>query len=82
MDNKLMNHPGTAYEIRVKNHLEKHWAAYFAGWSIENLENGEVVLQALHVDQAGLHGALNKIRDLNLILISVKPVMQEALRQS
>ena len=63
---------GSAYEIRVKDHLEKHWATYFAGWSIENLENGEVLLKAANIDQAGLHGVLNKIRDLNLTLLSVK----------
>lgn len=63
---------GQAYEIRVKNHLDKHWAAFFVDWSIENLENGEVLLTISAIDQAGLHGALNKIRDLNLTLLSVR----------
>lgn len=62
----------SSYEIRVKDHLEKHWAAYFTEWSIENLENGEVLLKNPNIDQAGLHGVLNKIRDLNLTLISVR----------
>jgi len=63
---------GFSYEIRLKDHLETHWASYFEGWSIENLENGELLLCNAHVDQAGLHGVLNKIRDLNLTLISVR----------
>ena len=65
---------GTAYsgyEIRVKDHLETYWLEWFEGWSITNLENGEVLLSKSRVDQSALHGALNKIRDLNLTLLSV-----------
>lgn len=72
MVNESHNNYSSAYEIRVKDHLEKHWSIYFVGWSIENLENGEVLLKAANIDQAGLHGALNKIRDLNLTLLSAK----------
>lgn len=72
MDNETHSNFISAYEIRVKDHLEEHWSTYFAGWSIENLENGEVLLKARNIDQAGLHGALNKIRDLNLTLLSVR----------
>lgn len=72
MINKSYKKNTSAYEIRVKDHLEKHWSTYFAGWSIENLENGEVLLTASNIDQSGLHGVLNKIRDLNLTLLSVK----------
>jgi hypothetical protein len=72
MVNETHNNFGSAYEIRVKDHLEKHWLAYFLDWSIENLENGEVLLKASNIDQAGLHGVLNKIRDLNLTLLSVQ----------
>ena len=59
------------YEIRVKDHLETYWYAWFEGWSITNLECGEVLLRRYNVDQSALHGALNKIRDLNLLLLSV-----------
>ena len=61
----------SGYEIRVKDHLETYWFAWFEGWSINNLENGEVLLSRPSVDQSALHGALNKIRDLNLTLLSV-----------
>jgi hypothetical protein len=59
------------YEIKFKGHLDTYWSAWFKDWSITNLENGEVLLKNSSVDQSGLHGALNKIRDLNLKLISV-----------
>ncbi len=74
MVNESRDNFDAAYEIRIKNHLEKHWSIYFVGWTIENLENGEALLTARNIDQAGLHGALNKIRDLNLTLLSVKQI--------
>jgi hypothetical protein len=62
------------YEIRIKNHLNTCWSEWFDGWELTNLENGEVLMRQTPVDQSGLHGALNKIRDLNLTLISVSPI--------
>jgi hypothetical protein len=62
------------YKIRVKNHLDPCWCEWFEGWTIMNLEDGEVLLTGVNVDQSALHGTLNKIRDLNLKLISVVEV--------
>jgi hypothetical protein len=61
-----------AYEIRFKDQLDPGWYSWFEGWMITNLEDGEVLLSCKEIDQSGLHGVLNKIRDLNLMLISVK----------
>lgn len=74
----ISDQSSSAYEIRIKDHLETHWFTYFEGWSIENLENGEVLLCNPAVDQAGLHGVLNRIRDLNLTLLSVKKMSMDA----
>ena len=65
-----------SYEIRVKNHLDPCWQDWFDGWTITNLEDGEVLLTSAAADQSALHGTLNKIRDLNLKLISVVEVDQ------
>jgi hypothetical protein len=65
------NTAGAGYEIKVKGHLDASGCAWFEGWLITNLENGEVLLKSASVDQSGLHGALDRIRDLNLTLISV-----------
>ena len=59
------------YEIRVRDHLDTYWFEWFEGWSVTNLENGDVLLKSQKVDQSKLHGTLNKIRDLNLTLLSV-----------
>lgn len=71
MADNIKEKSGSAYVIRVKNHLETRWVSYFEGWTINNLANGEVLLSNHSVDQAGLHGVLNRIRDLNLTLLSV-----------
>lgn len=69
--------PAVGYEIRVRDHLDPHWYAWFEGWTLVNLENGEVLLSKSGVDQSALHGALNKIRDLNLVLLSVSQIYEE-----
>jgi hypothetical protein len=65
------------YEIRVEGELGDMWANWFEGLSIRKEFNGEndrrvTVLFGPIPDQPALHGVLNKIRDLNLTLISIK----------
>lgn len=62
---------GGGYTIQVKDHLAACWFDWFEGWTITNLPNGVFVLNGSNIDPAALHGALNKIRDLNLTLLSV-----------
>lgn len=59
------------FEIRVEGHLADRWSDWFDGLIIHNDPNGEAILTGLLSDQAALFGVLNKIHDLNLILISV-----------
>ncbi|HLL39105.1 MAG TPA: hypothetical protein VK357_05480 [Rubrobacteraceae bacterium] len=66
-----------AYEIRVKGYLDGRWSEWFDGLEITNLENGEAMLSGQIVDQAALHGVLNKVRDLNLALVAVSSVGPE-----
>jgi hypothetical protein len=61
----------TIYYIRVKGHLDRRWSEWFDGLEITNLENGEATLSGDIVDQAALHGLLNKVRDLGLPLVAV-----------
>jgi hypothetical protein len=60
------------YEIWVKGHLDGRWSEWFDGLQITNLENGEAMLSGDIVDQAALHGLLNKVRDLGLPLVAVR----------
>jgi hypothetical protein len=59
------------YEIRLKGHLDARWAAWFDGLSLTHERAGTTVLRGTVVDQAALHGLLQKVRDLGLPLVSV-----------
>ena len=59
------------YEIRVKEHLDQRWSAWFDGMTITNEENGDAIISGPLVDQAALHSLLIKVYNLNLTLVSV-----------
>jgi hypothetical protein len=59
------------YEIKVKGHLNTSWSEWFAGMKLTHLEGDETLLSGALPDQAALHGVLERIRDLNLTLVSV-----------
>ncbi len=59
------------YEIRVGGHLASHWSAWFDGLAVATEMDGTTVIQGPVVDQAALHGLLQKLRDVGLPLISL-----------
>ena len=59
------------YEIKIKGHLDQSWSEWFTGLELKHLEGEETLLSGSLTDQAALHGLLERIRDLNLTLISV-----------
>jgi hypothetical protein len=59
------------YEIKIKGHLDQHWSDWFSGLKLAYLEEDETLLSGWLNDQAALHGLLERIRDLNLTLLSV-----------
>lgn len=59
------------YEIKIKGHLDQHWSEWFAGLKLAHLNEDETLLFGMLPDQAALHGLLERVRDLNLTLISV-----------
>ncbi len=63
---------GRYYEIHVKGHLSELWTDWFEGLTLEQLDEGEMVLSGTIVDQAALMGILNKINRLNLTLLCVQ----------
>lgn len=72
----------TMYEIRVGSHLDSGWSNWFAGMTCTNLPNGEAILMGPLPDQTALHGVLARIRDLNLVLLSLRCVAVGERRDS
>ncbi len=66
----LQHKPGN-YQIRVQGHLDPHWSAWFDGLSLSQQDDGTTVMEGPVVDQAALHGLLQKVRSLGLPLVSV-----------
>lgn len=65
---------GMFYEIKVKGYLDSHWSEWFDDLTMTYDECGHTLLSGPVTDQAALHGLLNKIRDMNLALISVNRI--------
>jgi hypothetical protein len=62
------------YEIRLQGHLEARWAAWFDGLTLTISSDGTTIIRGPVVDQAALHGLLQKVRDLGLPLVSLARV--------
>jgi hypothetical protein len=60
------------YQIRVRGELGAGWSDWFAGLRVA-AEQGDTLLVG-PMDQAALHAALRRVRDLGLPLISVFPL--------
>ena len=69
------------YRIKVAGQLPEHWSDWFNGLAItREVASGGVPTTTLTgpvADQAALHGILNRIRDLNVKLISVNQIGSE-----
>jgi hypothetical protein len=74
---------GTArYRIKVGGRLNGRWADWFDGMCIthEKAVNGSTLtsLESGEIDQAGLHGLLKRLRDLNLCLHCVERIDEKS----
>ncbi len=65
------HHTFGRYEIRLKGHLDARWAAWFDGLSLTREGDGTTVIHGPVVDQAALHGLLQKLRDIGMPLVSL-----------
>jgi hypothetical protein len=69
---------GNWYEIRLHGVLEQRWAAWFDGMNVTANEDGSTTLCGPLVDQAALHGVLQRLRDLGIPLIAMTQLQPAA----
>jgi hypothetical protein len=64
------------YEIRIRGQLDAGWSDWLGEMAISTEEMSDgcpiTVLSGIIVDQAALHGILARLRDLNLIILTVE----------
>jgi hypothetical protein len=60
-----------SYEIKIQEHLDTKWSEWFYGMTITHEGDGATTLCGPLLDQTVLHSVLDRIRDMNLQLISV-----------
>ena len=70
-------HEGCWYEIRLQGRLEPRWSVWFDGLTLTAGDDGTTILRGPVVDQAALHGQLQRLRDLGLPLLSVIQVVPD-----
>ena len=67
------------YRIEIKGRLTTGWEDWFNSIRMHVVEHRDgsyvTCLESSAVDQTALHGILAKIRDMNLILLSVNPIV-------
>jgi hypothetical protein len=66
------------YEIRIKGHVDLGWAEWFGNLAVSYDEDDNTVLAGPIPDQPALHGLLDRIRDLNLTLLSIVQTTPDA----
>ncbi len=59
------------YQIKIRQTLDSTWDEWFAPLEIHLEPDGTTLLTGDLADQTTLHSVLNKIRNLNLELLSV-----------
>lgn len=67
-----MSAQGEVYEIRVRGHLDHHWATWTGCTDLVHHDDGTTTLRTGPVDQSQLHGILTRLRDTGAALISVE----------
>jgi hypothetical protein len=68
------------YQIRVQGKLDTSWSEWLGGLAITSQPDGSTLLCGSIVDQAALHGILDKLYGLNLSILSVVQVRDEATK--
>lgn len=62
------------YEMRVRGHLDENRQVWFEGMTVQALTGDETSIWGIVQDQSALFGLLSKVRDMGLVLLSVRRI--------
>ena len=77
MADEQKEHTSKNYEIKIQGHLDTEWSEWFYGMAITHESDGTTTLYGPLPDQTVLHSVLDRIRDMNLQLISVNQIVSD-----
>lgn len=69
------------YQICIEGHLDERWLRWFDGLEITSTPDNQTIMHG-EFDQSALHGLFNRIRDLDVTLISVQRVNNNPISNS
>jgi hypothetical protein len=65
------------YQIRIQGQIDESWSDWLGGLTITPQPEGETLLAGPIVDQAALHGIMDRLYAINLSILSVAQVRNE-----
>jgi hypothetical protein len=77
MADQLEKNSSEIYEIKIYGHLDTRWSEWLYDMAITRGEDGITILRGPLPDQTVLHSVLDRIRDMNLKLISVNRITSD-----
>ena len=77
MADEQTRNPFETYVIKIHGHLDAQWSEWFYGMAITHEHDGGTTLCGPLPDQTVLHSVLDRIRDMNLQLISVNQIVSD-----
>ncbi|MFH2115308.1 MAG: hypothetical protein ABIJ86_12465 [Spirochaetota bacterium] len=81
MDNGIRPDGPAIYRIRIMETLGSEWDQWFGGFTVtQDTDNGSILTGKV-ADQAALHGAIRKLRDLHLTLLSLHRIEIQSERE-
>ena len=75
MSDEQEKSPPETYEIKIQGYLDAKWSEWLYGMRITHEHDGTTTLNGPLPDQTVLHSVLDRIRDMNLQLISVNKIV-------
>lgn len=65
----------SVYQIRIMGNIDTEWSSWFHGMKVSSKDGDHLTTLTGYIpDQAKLRGILNKIWDLNLMVISLNRI--------